>query len=203
MRDSRLIDAYIDALRRDPHAAPPPGLDPALAEVARQVVQAEHCDPPDDTTLDRMWLHAQTLARDTARPRPSTNGHQSDNHRQGFGHKERRDMTVIARRQEWVTLPHMGRLMALAAMLAVVIFGGFLLSEIRDNATPSGPGIITILPEEVHMALFERYIDVAWNAGDVTVLDQMVTDDVVRHEARYVHGARAPTANRRAVSLSP
>jgi RNA-directed DNA polymerase len=28
-------------------------------------------------------------------------------------------------------------------------------------------------------------------------------DDVVRHEARYVHGARAPTANRRAVSLSP
>ena len=25
----------------------------------------------------------------------------------------------------------------------------------------------------------------------------------VRHEARYVHGARAPTANRRAVSLSP
>jgi retron-type reverse transcriptase len=28
-------------------------------------------------------------------------------------------------------------------------------------------------------------------------------DDCVRHEARYVHGARAPTANRRAVSLSP
>ena len=27
--------------------------------------------------------------------------------------------------------------------------------------------------------------------------------NVVRHEARYVHGARAPTANRRAVSLSP
>jgi hypothetical protein len=25
----------------------------------------------------------------------------------------------------------------------------------------------------------------------------------VRHEARYVHGARAPTAGRRAVSLSP
>ena len=28
-------------------------------------------------------------------------------------------------------------------------------------------------------------------------------DDFVRHEARYVHGARAPTAGRRAVSLSP
>ena len=28
-------------------------------------------------------------------------------------------------------------------------------------------------------------------------------DDLVRHEARYVHGARAPTAGRRAVSLSP
>jgi len=27
-------------------------------------------------------------------------------------------------------------------------------------------------------------------------------DDFVRHEARYVHGARAPTANRRAVSPS-
>lgn len=27
-------------------------------------------------------------------------------------------------------------------------------------------------------------------------------DDLVRHEARYMHGARAPTANRRAVSLS-
>ena len=28
-------------------------------------------------------------------------------------------------------------------------------------------------------------------------------DDFVRHEARYVHGARAHTAGRRAVSLSP
>lgn len=28
-------------------------------------------------------------------------------------------------------------------------------------------------------------------------------DDFVRHEARYVHGARAPAANRRAVSPSP
>jgi RNA-directed DNA polymerase len=28
-------------------------------------------------------------------------------------------------------------------------------------------------------------------------------DDFVRHEARYVHGARAPTADRRAVSPSP
>lgn len=28
-------------------------------------------------------------------------------------------------------------------------------------------------------------------------------DDFVRHEARYVHGARAPTAGRRVVSLSP
>jgi group II intron reverse transcriptase/maturase len=28
-------------------------------------------------------------------------------------------------------------------------------------------------------------------------------DDFVRHDARYVHGARAPTAGRRAVSLSP
>lgn len=28
-------------------------------------------------------------------------------------------------------------------------------------------------------------------------------DETVRHEARYEHGARAPTAGRRAVSLSP
>jgi hypothetical protein len=28
-------------------------------------------------------------------------------------------------------------------------------------------------------------------------------DDFVRHEARYVHGARAPTIGRRVVSLSP
>jgi hypothetical protein len=28
-------------------------------------------------------------------------------------------------------------------------------------------------------------------------------DDLVRHEARYVHGARAPTIGRRVVSLSP
>jgi putative transposase len=29
------------------------------------------------------------------------------------------------------------------------------------------------------------------------------TDETVRHEAQYEHGARAPTAGRRAVSLSP
>ena len=29
------------------------------------------------------------------------------------------------------------------------------------------------------------------------------TDETVRHEARYVHGARAPAARRRAASLSP
>jgi transposase-like protein len=28
-------------------------------------------------------------------------------------------------------------------------------------------------------------------------------DETVRHEARYVHGARAPAARRRAASLSP
>jgi len=29
------------------------------------------------------------------------------------------------------------------------------------------------------------------------------TDETVRHEACYVHGAKAPAARRRAVSLSP
>ncbi len=70
-----------------------------------------------------------------------------------------------------------------------------------EAGTPQG-GVISPLLANIALHGLETVIHaVAKKPHRVAVV--RYADDLVRHEARYMHGARAPTASRRVVSLSP
>jgi hypothetical protein len=60
------------------------------------------------------------------------------------------------------------------ALIAVVLFAG-LFSLMQRAATPSGPR------KTIEETVFERFINKGWNAGDTTVLADLVTTNVVLH----------------------
>jgi len=75
-----------------------------------------------------------------------------------------------------------------------------------DEGTPQGGIISPVLANMALDGLEKRLREASPKKQDGTSgLVHLIryADDFVRHEARYVHGARAPTADRRAVSPSP
>jgi RNA-directed DNA polymerase len=68
------------------------------------------------------------------------------------------------------------------------------------EGVPQG-GIISPVIANLALDGLERQLRKSFPKAKVNLV--RFADDFVRHEARYVHGARTPTANRRAVSLSP
>jgi RNA-directed DNA polymerase len=70
-----------------------------------------------------------------------------------------------------------------------------------DSGVPQG-GVVSPLLMNIALHGFEQELRAIWPRYQQPAIIRFA-DDLVRHEARYVHGARAPTANRRAVSLSP
>lgn len=71
--DGGLMDEYVQALRHDPDAPPPPGLDAQTAAFVRRLVQAKSAPArlePDQQA--RIWYKALKLAQ-TTQPRPEPN----------------------------------------------------------------------------------------------------------------------------------
>lgn len=62
MSEHELIDQYIDALRQNPNAAPPPGLDADTAAFVRSLTLSQQAEKPADSVRDRVWHKALTLA---------------------------------------------------------------------------------------------------------------------------------------------
>jgi tetratricopeptide (TPR) repeat protein len=62
MSEHELIDQYIDALRQNPNAAPPPGLDADTAAFVRSLALSQQGEKPTDSMRDRVWHKALTLA---------------------------------------------------------------------------------------------------------------------------------------------
>lgn len=73
MNEAELFDQFLDALRRDPKAAPPPGLDAETADFIRALVAAERQPAPPAPVRDRVWHKALTLAQTESTH--SLNGH--------------------------------------------------------------------------------------------------------------------------------
>jgi tetratricopeptide (TPR) repeat protein len=66
MNDAELFDQYLDALRRDPNAAPPAGLDAESAAFIRVLAAAEKPSASTDAVRDRVWHKALSLAQNEA-----------------------------------------------------------------------------------------------------------------------------------------
>ena len=88
-------------------------------------------------------------------------------------------------------------------ILAKWLKAGYIEKEMlnpTEAGTPQG-GIISPVLANLTLDGLETKLRKKFPQAKVNLV--RFADDFVRHEARYVHGARAPTANRRAVSPSP
>ncbi|MFN8530718.1 MAG: hypothetical protein U0670_19095 [Anaerolineae bacterium] len=74
MRRDELTDLYLDSLRRDPQAVPPPGLDDETAAILRALVQSERIAPDEQLahrTRARLWADALQQHYSTQKENPS------------------------------------------------------------------------------------------------------------------------------------
>lgn len=62
MNEPHLIDQYMDALRQNPKATPPPGLDAETAAFVRNLVLSQQTKKPSESVRDRVWHKALNLA---------------------------------------------------------------------------------------------------------------------------------------------
>jgi predicted SnoaL-like aldol condensation-catalyzing enzyme len=179
MRRAPELHAFIEALKRDPQAAAPPGLDPALADLVRALVLDDQHAAPSPERLGRIWQRAITDARRASssvpQSKPSVNGRNPSS-----AHKP--DHRIIAWPQRR-PLRLTGRaLMPLAAAVAsALLFVLLLLPALFGPSTPHGPDSVWLRPDQRNERVFRRYIDEVWNAGRVETLDDLLTSDCVRH----------------------
>jgi predicted SnoaL-like aldol condensation-catalyzing enzyme len=170
VKETRLIDRYIDALRRDPAAKSPRGLDPQIAAFVRAVVLAEREPDPDPATLNRIW--ARVLADVQGKPvslnpQPSANGHDPDSHdllsRAGSPRRP-------AGRWRWVR--------GLAAIITAILCAGLLILALYPTA---GSDPQTVYLAERNRIVLERLFLEVWNSGQVDTLGDILAPDYVHH----------------------
>jgi predicted ester cyclase len=178
MNEAKLIDQFIAALQRDPTATPPPSLDPDLAALVRGLVQASQRNVPPPTVEDRVWQRVPVSLRTKPlcqRSQPSTNGHERST-------TEDKHMTTISFPLRQAPAQSRRLVAFLAAVLSVILLVGGALFYATPHDTPSGLAVVYISPREANQAVFEQYINEAWNAGNVAILNSILTADHVCHE---------------------
>ena len=89
-----------------------------------------------------------------------------------------------------------------AAVFAVLLSAAILLPGLLQDTSPSGPAVI-YLPSAANKAIFERYINEAWNTGNTDALNDILIADHVCHEPGMtdiegIDGMTAMIANYRA-----
>ncbi|MBN1963755.1 MAG: PPC domain-containing protein [Anaerolineae bacterium] len=158
------IDRFLDELARDPHAAPPVGMDADLVEFLQALAAAERVPVADAAAVrERVWrqVMAATAPSEVAPAQPSANGQKPLPFRPTLPDKEPQPMTTRVSSLDASVIPmprasssRRARSMrrwrpawtALAAVIAVVLLGGLLmlltLSNGRPGPVPSagGPG---------------------------------------------------------------
>jgi predicted ester cyclase len=190
MNQSKLIEQFMQDLRDHPGAVPPPGLDASMVKFVRKLVTAERTRPASHDVQVRVWQRVQgsmrpgTIPNSVRPPKPSTNYRQAQVN--NLKHKEEMKMENVLRGPIVVpgrrAVPSLGRIFALAvAVVGAVLFGGFLLFSLLTSP-PGGPEAVYLSPEAANQAVFERYINEAWNAGKTDVLNETLTEDHVCYE---------------------
>ncbi len=182
MRQAKLMDGYITRLREDPSAAPPSGLDPELASTVRQVVLSAR-EPAPLAVKTRVWMQVLHAVQPLASQGISTLSNDGKGNPASLVRKEARTMTAISRPLPRALPVRRSAWALLAAALAAAIFFGGLLPSLLRGGQPGGPAAVFISQEDMNKEVFQRYLDEVWNKGQVEVLDELVTEDFVRHEA--------------------
>lgn len=132
-----LLEQYLIALRRDSHAAPPSGLDPALVAFAHKL--AAQPRPPKDAALRaRVWQ--KTLANVRTHNSFSTNG----SHSYSKFPEEKILMTAFPAELMYnkPTTPHRSlssRLTMIAAVMAFIVIGLMLFNRQPENPNEEQP----------------------------------------------------------------
>jgi predicted SnoaL-like aldol condensation-catalyzing enzyme len=174
------LHAFIEALKRDPQAEAPPGLDPALADLMRALVLDDLHAAPSPETLGRIWQRALTDARRASssahRPKFSVNGRNTPPRKPG-----NREYASAGPRARSIGLPARAVMPLAAAVASALLFVMLLLPAIFNHSTPRGPDSVWLRPDERNERVFRRYIDEVWNAGRFETLDDLLTADCVRH----------------------
>jgi predicted ester cyclase len=189
MKQPDLLDRYITALRHDPTTPPPPGLDPATARAIRAMRLDDSPAIPPVGARTRIWQRILTNVqtdqsnRDASRdPRPGSWYVHSNGK-----HKEKKTMQTVITRP--TALPRVStstqriRFIRLAvAAIAVIAVAAILLPGLLNDTSPSNPAAVYLSPQAANEAIFERYINEAWNAGNTDALTDILTADHVCHE---------------------
>jgi predicted ester cyclase len=187
MNEFQLVDQYVHALRQNPTAAPPPGLNPEAAAVIRKIALARQITPKADVGA-RVWrqvlanMQTDHSTRDASRdPRPGSwtlcsNGkYEETNPMQAtLSHP------TILHRVSTRTV-HLRFIRLAVALIAVVLVAAILLPGFARDTSPNGPAVV-FLPSVANQVAFERYINEAWNAGNTAILTGILTTDHVCHE---------------------
>ena len=178
------VDAFLGALGQDINATPPDDLDAETVAFLRDLVRAETIIP-DESLQARVWQRALSNAQETSTFNPSLNGHKTD---QTENEKER-PMTVISYNDVHTRI-HRKQLPLTLAVAAVItlLFAGllFTFNNRPDNtsllSTQEQDTPVPSVGEDVDIvALFERYINEVFVAGDMDVLDEIISPDHILH----------------------
>lgn len=163
MNESDLFDQFLDALRRNPKAVPPPGLDAETAAFIRALVAAEGKATPPQSAADRVWHKALTLAESEIYRQ---NGHASAGkieqhiviHKadESIGPEGSADFTYESAADmpnAPVTRPPTSRwlwqhTLTLAASVAVIVALGVLLIEMVNNPRDGYPALMSLTTPE-------------------------------------------------------
>ena len=81
------------------------------------------------------------------------------------------------RRQTWFR-----QVTRLAAVLGAILIGAFLLFAVFRSGNKSASVELIRSPEQMNREAFLRYIDEAWNNGNLDVLGEVFAPDYVRHD---------------------
>lgn len=169
---SHLITVYVAALQRNPAADPPAGLDTATARAIRAAVLAGQIAPPDAAAKTRIWqnaLHAAQTPPAVSHLPFSSNG-TKDNHLMTTQALPRTRRLTL----NYVTLA--------AALIGVLLFIIFMVPNPLRHPAANSPAAVYLSSPADNQAVFERYINEAWNTGDMTVLGDVLTETHILHQ---------------------
>lgn len=203
-RRSQLIDHYLDALRADLNADPPPGLDTKTAELLRALVLAKRADhPPTDRAEQRarVWARALQAAElqkskstSTGWP-PFSENDRSVNRGVKFRIEDAPDAHISPRLPLHRRQNRAQPLATLVAALLSITFMAALMSVMSQRAQKQTAAARLSEQETTNATAVTRFIEDVWNDGNRIVLDQVVAPDF-RFEPILASGLPSPSLDR-------